>query len=195
MKHNILKWLSKVTGKHKFKVLILAVIQAVLGGSSVLYALLLRNTIDNATEKNQSGFLLSFGAVIGLVLVQILLRAVVRWLEELSRATIENIFKSRLFEVLLKKDYASVTEVHSGEWQNRLTSDTQVTANGIVEIMPGILGIAVKMEKDNMVIHTPVHAHIKQRKGSPPPVMAVWEPWCMLLRIKGQQIPKRNGKP
>ena len=145
MKHNILKWLSKITGKHKFKVLILAVIQAVLGGSSVLYALLLRNTIDNAAEKNQSGFLLSLGAVIGLVLIQILLRAVVRWLEELSRATIENIFKSRLFEVLLKKDYASVTEVHSGEWQNRLTSDTQVTANGIVEILPGILGMAVKM--------------------------------------------------
>ena len=145
MKHNILKWLSKVTGKHKFKVLILAVIQAVLGGSSVLYALLLRNTIDNAAEKNQSGFLFSLGAVVGLVLVQILLRAVVRWLEELSRATIENIFKSRMFEVLLKKDYASVTEVHSGEWQNRLTSDTQVTANGIVEILPGILGMAVKM--------------------------------------------------
>ena len=142
MKHNILKWLSVVTGKHKFKVLILAVIQAVLGGSSVLYALLLRNTIDNAAE---NGFLLSFGAVVGLVLIQILLRAVVRWLEELSRATIENIFKSRLFEVLLKKDYASVTEVHSGEWQNRLTSDTQVTANGIVEILPGILGMAVKM--------------------------------------------------
>ena len=145
MKHNILKWLSKVTGKHKFKVLILAVIQAVLGGSSVLYALLLRNTIDNAAEKNQSGFLFSLGAVVGLVLIQILLRAVVRWLEELSRATIENIFKSRLFDVLLKKTYASVTEVHSGEWQNRLTSDTQVTANGIVEILPGILGMAVKM--------------------------------------------------
>lgn len=45
----------------------------------------------------------------------------------------------------MKKDYASVTEVHSGEWQNRLTSDTQVTANGIVEILPGILGMAVKM--------------------------------------------------
>ena len=145
MNNHILKWLSEVTGKHKFKVLILAVIQAVLGGSSVLYALLLRNTIDNAAEKNQSGFLLSLGAVVGLVLIQILLRAVVRWLEEFSRATIENIFKSRLFEVLLKKDYASVTEVHSGEWQNRLTSDTQVTANGIVEILPGILGMAVKM--------------------------------------------------
>ena len=145
MNNHILKWLSEVTGKHKFKVLILAVIQAVLGGSSVLYALLLRNTIDNAAEKNQSGFLLSLGAVVGLVLIQILLRAVVRWLEEFSRATIENIFKSRLFDILLKKDYASVTEVHSGEWQNRLTSDTQVTANGIVEILPGILSMAVKM--------------------------------------------------
>lgn len=145
MKNNIIRWISEVIGKQKIKIILLSLIQAVLGGSGVIYALLLRNAIDNAAEKDQTAFILSLTAVIALVVIQILLRAAVRWLEELSRSTIENILKSRLFEVLLKKDYSAVTSVHSGEWINRLTSDTKVTADGIVEILPGIIGMFVKM--------------------------------------------------
>ena len=129
MQNSILKWLSSVTGKYKLHIILLAILQGILGGSSVLYAMLLRNTIDSATVRNKADFWLNLWLVIGLVAAQILLRAFVRWLEESSRSAVENIYKSRLFEVLLKKDYASVTDTHSGEWLNRLTSDTQITAN------------------------------------------------------------------
>lgn len=145
MKNNIIHWISEVIGKHKIKIILLSLIQAVLGGSGVIYALLLRNAIDTAARKDQTAFIVSLALVIALVVIQILLRAAVRWLEELSRSSIENILKSRLFEVLLKKDYSAVTSVHSGEWINRLTSDTKITADGIVEILPGIIGMLVKM--------------------------------------------------
>lgn len=145
MKNNTLKWLSDVVGKYKINVIILSLIQALLGGSGVIYALLLRNGIDSAAEKDKSGFMIALVSVIILVLIQILLRAVARWLEEHSRSTIENILKSRLFETLLKKDYASVTNIHSGEWINRLTSDSKVSADGVVDILPGAVGMAVKM--------------------------------------------------
>lgn len=145
MNNNIICWISEVIGKHKIKIILLSLIQAALGGSGVFYAVLLRNIIDNADKKNQSGFLLFFIGIISLTVMQILLRAAVRRLEELSRSEIENILKSRLFEVLLKKEYSAVTAVHSGEWINRLTSDTKVTADGITEILPGIIGMLVKM--------------------------------------------------
>lgn len=145
MKNSTLKWLSDVVGKHKISVLLLSLIQALLGGSGVIYALLLRNGIDSAAEKDSRGFMLALASVIILVLIQILLRAVARWLEEHSRSTIENILKARLFETLLKKNYASVTNIHSGEWMNRLTSDTKVAADGVVDILPGVVGMAVKM--------------------------------------------------
>lgn len=145
MKNNIICWISEVIGKHKIKIVFLSLIQAVLGGSGVFYAVLLRNIIDNAVKRNQSGFLVFFTGIILLTAIQILLRAVVRRMEELSRSEIENILKSRLFEVLLKKEYSVVTAVHSGEWINRLTSDTKTTADGIVEILPGITGMLVKM--------------------------------------------------
>lgn len=145
MKDNILKWLSAVAGRQKYKILLLAAIQAILGGSSVLYALLLRGTVDAAFDKDKSGFVITISAVVGLVFLQIILRAAIRRLEELSRSELENTLKLRLFSTVFRKTYASVMRIHSGEWMNRLTSDTLVTANGMTEILPGVIGMAVKM--------------------------------------------------
>lgn len=145
MKNNTIKWLSDVVGKRKLNILLLAFVQGLLGASGVVYALLLRNGIDEASKGKKNEFFVTLGLIIGLVLTQILLRAVVRCLEELSRSSIENTLKSRLFDTLLKKDYASVKNIHSGEWINRLTSDTKITADSTVDILPGITGMVVKM--------------------------------------------------
>ena len=78
MKNNTLKWLSYVVGKHKISIFLLSLIQAVLGISGVMYALLLERGTDSAAEKDRSGFMLALVMVILLVVFQILLRAVVR---------------------------------------------------------------------------------------------------------------------
>lgn len=145
MKENSLRWIFSATKKQQISVWILALLQAVLGGSSVLYAFLLRETIDAAAEKNWNHFLMSFLWIGILIVSQILLRAIARWLEEWCRVSIENTLCSRLFETLLKKEYAAVTAVHSGDWLNRLNSDTKIIADGIVDIFPGITGMAVRM--------------------------------------------------
>lgn len=145
MKNSTLKWLYGVTGKQKRGIMLLLLVQVLLGLMSVFYALFLKNIIDAAVEKNRWGFLSGMAMLVSLVVLQIVLRAVVRWLEELSRSSIENILKKRLFSTLLQKDYTSVTAVHSGEWLNRLTSDTVVCASGVTEILPGMAGMLVKM--------------------------------------------------
>ena len=145
MKNSSIKWLSLVTGRKKLYIVLLFGIQAVLGGCSVVYALLLRNIIDSAVSKNKSGFIWYVSLIILLVAAQIALRTVSRHYEEKSRASFENLLKHRLFENLLKKEYASVTSVHSAEWINRLTNDTVVCSNGLAEILPGICGMAVKL--------------------------------------------------
>lgn len=145
MKNNTLKWLFAVPEKKKIYILILIFVQALHGASGVLYALLLRNIVDNAVNKNTDGFFLNVAFIILLVLAQLAMRAVIRFLNELSKSTLENIFKERLMKNLLVKDFASVSAVHSGEWLNRLTNDTVVVAEGYTEIIPGIAGMAVKM--------------------------------------------------
>ena len=146
MKNNsTLKWLWKITGFKKIYIAVLIFIQTVLGINSAIYAVLLKNIIDSAMAKSFSDFKLYVLEIILLVAFNLILRAFVRFLEEYSRSTFENILKERLFSCLLKKNYASVTSIHSGEWINRLTNDTVVTSNAIVEIFPGIVGMTVKL--------------------------------------------------
>lgn len=145
MKNNAIKWLYAVPEKKKLYILALMLVQALDGGSGVLYAILLRNIVDNATAHDKAGFWHYAVLTVLLVLAQIGMRAVLRWLNELSKSTLENIFKARLMRNILRKDFASVNAVHSGEWMNRLTNDMVVVADSYVEILPGLVGMIVKL--------------------------------------------------
>lgn len=145
MKNNTVKWLYAVPEKKKLYILALTVVQALQGASGVLYALFLRGIVDSAVAGDSGGFWLNAVFIIALVLAQLSLSAIIRWLSELSRATFENIFKERLMKNILRKDFGRVSALHSGEWLNRLTNDTTVVANSYAEIIPGFAGMAVKM--------------------------------------------------
>ena len=142
---NTLLWLNCVCGRRKWQIVVMIVLQSLLGASSVGYAMLLRGMIDAAVEKEQNDFLIAAGVLTGLILFQLLCRACERLVEENARATFENRLKERLFSVLLNRDFASVNAVHSGEWINRLTSDTVIVADGLVGILPGAAGMMIKM--------------------------------------------------
>lgn len=140
-----LLWLWQVTGKAKGYILALTALQGAGGVIGVIYALLFRAMVDFAVAGDAAGFQGSAVRLAGLVLVQLLVSALTRWLHELAKADIENRFKRRLLDKLLHKDFASVSSKHTGEWLNRLTSDTAVVAGGTVEILPGLVGTVIRM--------------------------------------------------
>ena len=145
MKTGTLRWLYAVPGRKKLYILAVMAAQACYGVSGVLYALLLRRIVDTASAGDRAGFwrfLLLTGL---LVLAQLALRALIRWMNEKTKSVLENAFKSRLTDTLLRRDYLAVSAVHSGEWMNRLTSDTVVVADGYTEILPGLAGMAAKI--------------------------------------------------
>lgn len=144
-KNSTLSFISEVTGKKKVYILFLLLIQVFLGISSVAYAFLFRGIIDGAVSHDKHTMIVEMVLLILLVLVQITIRAVARFLEELSRSTYENTFKGRLFKELLFRDYDMVMATHSGEWMNRLTSDTVVVADGMATIVPSVAGMLTRM--------------------------------------------------
>ena len=143
--NNTIKWLYKVPGKKRGYVLALTALQAATGGMGVVYALLLRNIVDSAVARNLADFWYNVTLTLLLVILWLCLNAVTRWLHELAYCDIENCFKQRLMNNILRKDYASVSALHSGEWMNRLTNDTQVVTGGYVDILPGLIGTLVRM--------------------------------------------------
>ena len=140
-----LQWLSAVTGRAKGLMGLLVVVQTVLSVSSIAFAFVLRRIINMAVDGVQGGFWASLALLVGILLGQIVLSAAGRFLSEYTSAAVENRFKHRLFSALLTGNYASVTSVHSGEWMNRLTSDTTIIAGGVTQIVPGLIGMLVRL--------------------------------------------------
>ena len=155
MKQNqTIAWLWRVTGRKKGYIFALTVIQGISGSIGVVYALLLRAVVDSAVGKDAASFRRHVILIIGLVLVQLGISAVIRWLHELAKADIENTLKQRLLDNILRKDYASVSATHTAEWLNRLTGDTTVVAGGAVEILPGLFGTVVRLVSALIMIIT-----------------------------------------
>ena len=142
---NNIRWLWRTTGRKKGYILTLIILQAASGGIGVIYALFLRAIVDSAVAKDGEAFWRNVLLIIGLVGLQLTVNALIRWLQELSRADIENLVKQRLVDNILRKDYASVSATHTAEWLNRLTNDTKVVADGVVEIIPGLVGTVVRL--------------------------------------------------
>lgn len=145
MKDNTIKWLFSVSGGRKIYILLLTIVQGLYGASGVLYALLLKNIVDAATGHDSAGFWRGMTMIILLVAMQLALRAVIRHLTELSKSGFENIFKGRLMDILMSREYLQVGAVHSAEWMNRLTNDTVVVAGNMVDILPGLAEMVVKL--------------------------------------------------
>lgn len=139
------QYLKAVIKKGKINIVILLIVQALLGISSVFYALFLRDIINGAVAGDKKRFFSAVASFALLVCGQLLVRAFARFLEEYTRASLENNIKKRLFSTLMEKDYAKISAVHSGEWMNRLIGDTVVVANGLTDILPGLAGMAVRL--------------------------------------------------
>lgn len=140
-----LKWLWNAAEGKKRHLAGLVALQTALNLFVVAYALGFRDLVDRAVAGDREGFFAALGLLAALALARIALRAGFRALEEYTRATLENELKSRLFRALLDRNYAAVTAVHTGEWMNRLTSDTAVAAGGMAQIIPNVAGMSVRM--------------------------------------------------
>ncbi|MDE5936859.1 MAG: ABC transporter ATP-binding protein/permease, partial [Ruminococcus sp.] len=140
-----LKWLISVTGKEKYSVILLTVLNSAIAAGAVLSALAMRKIVDSAVSHNQSDFI-SYALILGVIIIfQILVRAVCRRIDEKTKSSIENILKKSVYETILTRDYAIITDYHTGELQNRMTNDTTVISDGMASILPNITAMLVKI--------------------------------------------------
>lgn len=140
-----LSWMMGVVGKNKYRVLLLALVQTVLGASVIGYALFLRGLIDHAVDGDRTGFWRYGALLIALVIFLAALRWFKRYLEEYTRSSMENCFKERLFHNILRRDLGAVRALHTAEWMNRLTSDTKVAADGLTQVLPNLCEMSARL--------------------------------------------------
>jgi len=142
---NTLKWICEVIGKSFGWIGLLGALQAASAVCALVFAFSLRAVIDGAVAGDRESFLLQFALLGLLILVMVTINALSRYADEHAKATLEKRFRRRGFSELLRRSYAEVEAVHSGEWINRLTSDVTVVVNAAVQLIPGLMGIVVRM--------------------------------------------------
>ena len=142
---SVLKWISRVIGKNKIWIVMLTLVQMLQGALGVGFALALRAVVDSAVLKDLQSMTKDIVVLCVVVFVLIGLIALHKYLDEKTRAVLEKTFRCSSFAQLLHRSYADVVDLHSGEWMNRLTSDTTVIINASIQIIPGLSGMAVRL--------------------------------------------------
>lgn len=149
-----LKWIGKTLGKQTWKIIFISMLRSVLAVSGVVFAVCLRYVIDNAIAKNKGDFVLSIVILATIIMVQIALRWLDRFVEDDTRAVIENRFRKKIFGDLLNTEYAKLKEYHTGELMNRITSDTLIVTDAAVALVPSLCSMAIRIVAVLIVIGT-----------------------------------------
>lgn len=140
-----IKWIGQALGGRKWLIAFLCVIQSALALSGIVFALLMRRSIDSAVSGQMSGFYQSAIWLAILVFAQIGMRALNRFVEDDTKAAIDNRLRQRMFHGILKSEYSDVKGYHTGELMNRITSDVSVVTDGAVTLLPSIVSMVVRI--------------------------------------------------
>lgn len=140
-----LKWILHTLGNRKWLIVLLAILRSTQAVCGIAFALLMRKGIDSAVSGEMTTFRHSVMALVGMIFLQMVLYAVHRYLEEDTRASVENRFRQKVFRGILEKEYKEVTGYHTGELMNRLTSDTSIVTDGAVNLFPSVLSMLVRV--------------------------------------------------
>ena len=121
----------------------ICIFNLILSGNSLVITLLTKGLIDGATSHN-AGQVKAYALImITTILVTRLCSAANSILNAKTSAILLKDMRSMVLRRLLRKQYASLHDYHSGELVNRMFSDVSVVKNGIIGIVPQLVSMAV----------------------------------------------------
>lgn len=141
-----LKWLAINSQKQSKKMTLLIIANAIFSFLTVAFAFFIKEIIDSAVVYKDKTRLLYFSlGIIGVVLLQFLLRLFINGMSEHIKARLEIDFKSKAFNDILSKKYDKISVYHSGELLNRLTNDVSVVSDGVSSILPTVVSAGARL--------------------------------------------------
>lgn len=124
-------------------ILLLCVLNLIVCGCALVITVATRGLIDGAAGHDGKRVLIYAIVMTAMLLVSRAGALVSGRLSTRISAELLRSLRSMALEKILKKQYAGLAGFHSGELVNRMFSDISVIRNGIVEIVPGLVSMAV----------------------------------------------------
>ena len=135
----VLRWSKCV----HVKVVMVCIITVLATIFSLLFTLATKGLVDGAVSSNSDQLVKYALMLVGIILMQHLLSNVRSWLRIHASAELQESLQKMLVHEVLSKEYGGLKGYHSGELVNRVFSDMSVIKNGIMNILPSLIGIVV----------------------------------------------------
>lgn len=124
-------------------VFLLCVLNLLITGCSLGITVATRGLIDGAAGHNREEIQICAILLVILVLMMRGIAVMQGMLNTKTSALLLKDMRSLLLKRLMKKKYAGLNGLHSGELVNRMFSDVNVVKSGIMEIVPGLVSMSV----------------------------------------------------
>ncbi len=126
---------------------LLVLIAANVGAAllAVSFALGTKGVIDSAVDGDQAAFLRACLVQAGIIAGLLICLFVYRYLHARLQDELDRDWKKDLLHRLLRGDYASISEFHSGELINRLTNDVRIVDDGLLATLPGLASMLTRL--------------------------------------------------
>lgn len=141
-----LKWMWGTFKKERWHVFVLIVTNIINAVITVLYADFSKKVINAATEDKSFERVIYFSVMfLLLILFQLFLQLLSRSFCERCKARIEVTLRQHILRAVMNKNYSKITQYHTGEIQNRMTSDVTTVSDGFTSILPNAVYLVVKL--------------------------------------------------
>lgn len=140
-----LKWIFERNKKQLGKVVglsLVGVCNALLG---IGFALISKRIVDAAVVQDEQAFITYGIATLTIVVGMLIFRFVSGYLEELARTCAENDLREYMLNIIITRDYNTISKYHTGELLNRLFSDITLVGNSYVSIIPCLVAMLVRL--------------------------------------------------
>ena len=135
----VLRWSKCV----HVKVVLVCLITVLATVCSLFFTLATKGLVDGAVSSNSDQLVKYALMLFGIILMQHLLANLRSWLRIHASAELQESLQKMLVHEILSKEYGGLKGYHSGELVNRVFSDMNVIKNGIMNILPSLIGIVV----------------------------------------------------
>ena len=139
------KWLLKHSKPQLIRMITLIIGNGIFAASSVLFALMCRGIVDGAVAHSKETAIKYGIGLFCVIMGQLLLRLYCNSVAEYIRSRLGIDLRAKMLDMILKKEYSSVSSFHSGELLNRMFSDVTVIANGITSILPNLMNMVTRL--------------------------------------------------
>lgn len=138
-----LKWILRRIRRFIPAIIGVAVLNALLSVSYVAVALISREIIDNAADKNK--LFISAAILVAIVVAELLTSTLLSVINVRINGKMTISLRNYMFSSLVHKKYPGLFDHHTGDILNRFTSDIDQIVTGATSIVPSVVAMISKL--------------------------------------------------